>query len=100
MAEKQEDLKFPHPSNTAVLRPKDFEFQESGLHSDKDISKDLAGIDTWLWTGRDKMVCVAMDGRDPLLQRDKRKRKRGWESVRLHLGKRKTTDQDGQRSSF
>ena len=24
------DLKFPHPSNTAVLRTEDFEFQESG----------------------------------------------------------------------
>ena len=35
-----------------------------------------------------------MEGRDPLLRRDKGKRKRGWGSVGLYLDKRKTTDLD------
>ena len=34
------------------------------------------------------------EGRDPLLQEDKGKRKRGWGSVGLYLDKRKTTDWD------
>ena len=47
MVEKYGHLKFPSPSNTAVLRPKDFEFQQSRLQSDKDVSRthgdNLAG---------------------------------------------------------
>ena len=43
MAEKYWDLKFPCPSNTAVLRPEDLEFQESGLQSDRNISRGPQG---------------------------------------------------------
>ena len=35
-----------------------------------------------------------MEGRDPLLWRDKRKRMRGYGSVRLYLDMRKATDQE------
>ena len=41
-----------------------------------------------------------MDGRDPLQQRDKGKRKRGWGSVGLYLDKRKTMDWDKERSNL
>ena len=34
-----------------------------------------------------------MEGRDPLLRRDKGKRKGGWGSVGLYLDKEKTRDQ-------
>ena len=51
-------------------------------------------------TGKDKMGHIGTDGRDSLLQRDKGKRKRGWGSVGLYLDKRKTTDQDGERSDL
>ena len=37
------DPKFSHPSNTAVLRPKDFEFQESGLQNPVAHRDNLAG---------------------------------------------------------
>ena len=40
------------------------------------------------------MGCIGMEGRDPLLQRDKGKRKSVWGSVGLYLDKRKTSDWD------
>ena len=40
------------------------------------------------------------EGRDPLLQKDKGKRKRGWGNVGLYLDKRKTTDWDGEISNL
>ena len=43
---------------------------------------------------------VGMEGRDPLLWRDKGKRKRGLESIGLYLEERKTMDWDGQRSDL
>ena len=39
------------------------------------------------------MGIICMEGRDPLLWRDKRKRKRGCKRVGLYLDKRKTMDQ-------
>lgn len=38
MAEKSGDLKFPRPSNTALLRPKEFELQKSRWQGDTDTS--------------------------------------------------------------
>ena len=43
MAEKQEDLKFPPPSNTAILKPEDLEFQVSRLQSDRNLSRGSWG---------------------------------------------------------
>ena len=42
MAEKW-DPKFPCLSNTAVLRPKDFELQDSRQQNDRDTSRDPPG---------------------------------------------------------
>ena len=42
-----------------------------------------------LQTGRDKTGSRGTEGRDPLLWRDKGKRKRGWGSIGLYLDKRK-----------
>ena len=50
-------------------------------------------IGAWLWTRRDKMGGISMEGRDPFLQRGKGKRKRGCESIGQYLDKRKTMDQ-------
>ena len=38
-----EGLKFPHSSNTAVLRPEDLGFQESRLQNNRNISRDPWG---------------------------------------------------------
>ena len=46
------------------------------------------------------MGCVSMEGRDPLLQRDKGKRKSIWRSLRLYLDKRKTMDQEEEGSNL
>ena len=43
------------------------------------------------------MGSIGMEGRDPLLQRDKRKRKIGNGSVGLYLDKRKTMDPGNQK---
>ena len=39
-----------------------------------------------------------MEGRDPLLQRDKGKRTSGWGNIGLYLDKRKTLDWDREGS--
>ena len=40
-------------------------------------------------TGEDKMGSIDMEGRNPLLQRNKGKRKSSWKSVGLYLDNRK-----------
>ena len=47
---------------------------------------------------RDEMGQVGTEGRNPLLGRDKGKRKSGWGSIGLYLDKRKASDQDGEGS--
>ena len=39
MAEKKGGANFPPPSNSAVLRSEHLEFQESGLQSDRNVSR-------------------------------------------------------------
>ena len=46
----------------------------------------------------DKTGRVGTEGRDPLLPRDKGKRKNGWGSVGLYLDKRETSDWDSEGS--
>ena len=49
-------------------------------------------------TGGDKTGHIGMEGRDPLLLRDKRKRKSNWGSLGLYLDKRKNLGPAGEGS--
>ena len=84
-----------------MLKLKDFELQESGRQRDRVASRDPPGQpDGPQVHDGERGEIKRMEGKDPLLWRDKGKRKKAWGNKGLYLDNRKTLDQDGERSNL